>query len=112
MSTPTQSSELGWTSVRLLTIIAERLLKDRILHHLDLLGVSGYTVIDGAGRGSRGLIVDEWQGDNVEIQVLATRETIDRIAQRMRERYFEHHSIVLYAQDVDVLRPGKYLEKR
>lgn len=112
MNTPKQNLELGWTPVRLLTIIAERLLKERILHHLDLLGVSGYTVIDGAGRGSRGLIVDEWQGDNVEVQVLAPRETIDRIAARMRERYFEHHSIVLYAQDVDVLRPAKYLEKR
>ncbi|MFO1494480.1 MAG: hypothetical protein U1F26_07460 [Lysobacterales bacterium] len=111
MSTPTQSAALGWTSVRLLTIIAERLLKDRILHHLDQLGVSGYTLMDSAGRGARGLIVDEWQGDNVEIQVLAPRESIDRVAQRLRERYFEHHSIVLYAQDVDVLRPAKYGER-
>lgn len=99
---------LNWQSVRLLTIVAERLLRDRILRHLDQMGVSGYTVIDSEGRGSRGLMVDEWQGENVEIQVLASRDVVDRIAAKMRERYFEHYSIILFAQDVDVLRGDKY----
>jgi nitrogen regulatory protein P-II 2 len=99
---------LHWQSVRLLTIVAERLLRDRILRHLDALGVSGYTVIDSEGRGARGVMVDEWQGDNVEIQVLASREAIDQVAMKMRERYFDHYSIILFAQDVDVLRPDKY----
>lgn len=99
---------LPWSAVRLLTIVAERVLKDRIVHHLEKLGVTGYTMIDSEGRGARGFAVDEWQGDNVEIQVIASRERIDAIARKLRERYFEHHSIILFAQDVDVLRPEKY----
>lgn len=99
---------LPWTRVRLLTIVAERILKDRILHHLEKLGVSGFTVIESEGRGSRGIAIDEWHGDNVEIQVIATGERIDAIARKLRDRYFEHHSIILFAQDVDVLRPEKY----
>lgn len=97
-----------WKRVRLVTIVAERVLKERILHHLDKLGVTGYTVMESEGRGSRSFVIDEWQGDNVEIQVLASHETADRIAMKMRERYFEHHSIMLFAQDVEVLRPEKY----
>ncbi len=101
-------SGLAWQQVRLLTIVAERLLRDRILRHLDQMSVSGYTVIDSEGRGSRGVMVDEWQGDNVEIQILASIEVVDRIAEKMRERYFEHYSIILFAQNVDVLRGDKY----
>ncbi len=102
------NAPLNWRPVRHLTIIAERLLKDRILNHLDKLGVSGYTVIESEGRGDRSFVVDEWQGDNIEIQVIARREVIDAVARKLRERYFAHHSIILYAQDVDVLRPEKY----
>jgi nitrogen regulatory protein P-II 2 len=108
MNSNDANAPLNWHPVRHLTIIAERLLKDRILHDLDLLGVTGYTVIESEGRGQRSFMVDEWQGDNVEIQVIARRELIDTVARKLRERYFAHHSIILYAQDVDVLRPEKY----
>ncbi len=106
--TDSKPGALPWTPVRLLTIVAERVLKDRILRHLDKLGVSGYTLIESEGRGARGFAVDEWQGENIEIQVIASRERVDAIAGKLRERYFEHHSIILFAQDVDVLRPEKY----
>jgi nitrogen regulatory protein P-II 2 len=106
--TDSKPGPLPWTPVRLLTIVAERVLKDRILRHLDKLGVSGYTLIESEGRGARGFAVDEWQGDNIEIQVIASHERVDAIASKLRERYFEHHSIILFAQDVDVLRPEKY----
>lgn len=108
MNENTEDKALDWKPVRLLTIVAERVLKDRLLAQLELAGVSGYTVIEGAGRGARHLVIDEWQGDNVEIQVIARRDVLDAIARSLRDQYFAHHSLILYAQDVDVLRPDKY----
>ncbi len=100
--------EVRWSNARLLTIIAERLLLDRILHLCEELGIHAHTITECEGRGSRGLAVDEAHGDNVEIRLLAARPLLDALARRLRDRYFEDHSIILYAADVEVLRSARF----
>lgn len=100
--------KLPWHGVRLLCIVAEAVLRERLIDDFDALGVTGYTLLEGRGRSIGGMMVDHWQGDVIEFQVVTSPEQCDRIAIHLRERYFRHHSLILYAQDVQVLRPERY----
>lgn len=50
------------TTVRLVTIIAEPVLKDRLIHEIYALGAHGYTISEVHGEGTRGIHASQWQG--------------------------------------------------
>ena len=45
----------------LLTVITEAAVEEPLLRDLDKLGISGYTVTDARGRGSRGIRDAAWK---------------------------------------------------
>ena len=94
-------------TLRLVTIIAERTVRDRLLDAVHALGATGHTISDVHGEGSRGARV-AWGGPSVKIEAVVTAEVADRIAAHVAERYFAHHSVIVYLQNVEVLRGSKY----
>ena len=54
--------------LKLVTIVAERLLKDRLLGEIISLGAQGYTMSEASGSGTRGVRASEWEGLTVKIQ--------------------------------------------
>lgn len=95
-------------SLKLVTVIAEALLEDRLVQVIRALGASGYTVTRAAGRGSRGIRASEWEGQNVRIETLVSAEVADRIMTHLAEHYFELYAVVAYLQTVEVVRGDKY----
>jgi hypothetical protein len=94
---------------RLLTIVTETALERELLAEFDALGVRGYTITDARGKGGRGRRQSDWtQQGNVRIEIVCDPELAERIAARLRERYYEHYAMILFMQDVDVLRPEKF----
>ena len=94
---------------RLLTIVTEAVLERELLAEFDALGVRGYTITDARGKGGRGRRQSDWtQQGNVRIEIVCDPELAERIAARLRERYYEHYAMILFMQDVDVLRPEKF----
>ena len=93
---------------RLVTIIAERTLRDRLIDAVHRLGATGHSVSDVTGEGSRHHGHGSWVGPNVKIEAVVTPDVADRIAAHVAERYFAHHSVIVYLQDVQVLRGSKY----
>jgi nitrogen regulatory protein P-II 2 len=91
-----------------ITIVAERLLQDQVVDLLKKHQVTGWTAQSVTGEGSRGLRASEWEGSNVQIYTLVPEALAETIMQDIAEHYFENWSVVVYSQDVDVLRPGKY----
>jgi hypothetical protein len=94
---------------RLLTIVTEAVLERELLAEFDALGVRGYTITDARGKGGRGRRQSDWtQEGNVRIEIVCEPALAERVAMRLRERYYEHYAMILFLQDVDVLRPEKF----
>lgn len=97
------------THVKLVTIIAESVLEDGLLKEIRKAGATGFTRSEVRGEGSRGRRVGDVEGANVRLECLVSAETADRIATVVSERYFENYAIVVFVEDVAVVRGDKYV---
>jgi nitrogen regulatory protein PII len=94
---------------RLLTVVTEAVLERELVAELESLGVRGYTITDARGKGSRGRRQSDWaQEGNIRIEIVCDASLAERVAARLRERYYDHYAMVLFLQDVSVLRPDKF----
>ncbi len=96
-------------TLKLVTIVTERILEDRLTRTLDELGAKGYTLTQATGRGSRGVRASEWAGPDTRIETLVSPEVADRLVAHLAERYFEHYAVIVYVQDAAVVRGDKYV---
>jgi nitrogen regulatory protein P-II 2 len=97
------------TKLKLLTIIAEAILEERILRELKQLGAKGYTVTDARGEGTRSMHAIDWEGQSVRIETLVSAETATRIYAHLQKQYFVDYAVIAYSVDAEVLRSNKYL---
>lgn len=96
-------------TLKRITIIAERLLKEQLLRVLRESGATGYTLINVEGEGSRGVRASQWEGQNLKIEAIVSARVADAIIEQIAARYFEHYAVIVYSQDVDVVRGDKYV---
>lgn len=96
-------------TLKLVTIVAERLFRERVQEELRKLGAKGFTVTDAVGHGSRGIHASQWEGRNVRIETVVSPEVADQIVEHVAERYFEHYAVIVWVQSVDVVRGDKYI---
>lgn len=97
------------TTLKLVTIVTERILEDRLLRKLDEIGAKGYTLTQATGKGSRGVRASEWEGPDTRIETLVSEEVADAIMQYIAENFFEHYAVIVYVQDAEVVRGNKYI---
>jgi nitrogen regulatory protein PII len=96
-------------------IITEKLILEGVLKIVEAEGATGYTVHRTGGKGSRNVrtqdrprVVDEFT--NVQVDVIVSDPSVAlRIAEAVAATYFENYSGITYIQDVEVLRPNKFL---
>lgn len=96
-------------TLKLVTIVAERILEDRLLRKILDLGAKGYTLTQAAGKGSRGVRASEWEGPDTKIETLVSEEVAERIVDYVADTYFEHYAVIVYVQDAAVIRGDKYV---
>lgn len=95
----------------LVTIIAEPVLEDRLVHDLRRLGASGYTITDSRGEGSRGVRASDPPGVSIRIEVAAGAEVIDRILEMLAADYFPNYAVIAWLTEARVVRGEKYLTR-
>ena len=95
-------------SLRKVTIIAERVLREDLLKLLKKHGATGWTLTAVQGEGSRGIHASEWEGSNVQIDTLVKPAVADSIMEDIGGKYFEDWSVIVYAAEVEVMRGEKY----
>lgn len=95
--------------MQLVTIIAAQELEDQLLHEIKALGARGYTVAQVRGQGIHGARASEYEGENVRIETIVDSRTAQRIEEEIARRYFSEWAIVLYATQISVLRPGRFV---
>jgi nitrogen regulatory protein P-II 2 len=93
---------------RLVTIIAEDTLEERLVKSLISCGVTGYTLWNVRGKGSYQDRTSPWEGENIQIESIMDDATADRVADSLSREFIDHHGFVLFLTDADVLRPGKF----
>lgn len=94
---------------RLLTIVAEAVLRDRLAQLLMHEGATGYTLTACSGQGSRGLRSTTPIGEqNVRIEVVTSPEVVDRLLGRLAAEYFPHYAVVAWATEAHVVRGHKF----
>ncbi|HKK70355.1 MAG TPA: P-II family nitrogen regulator [Candidatus Krumholzibacteria bacterium] len=96
-------------ALKLVTVITERLLRDRIVDELRKCGAKGFTVSDVSGEGSRGVRASEWEGQNLRIESVVSPDVADRVVERIADDFFENYAVIVYLQDVEVVRGDKYV---
>lgn len=96
-------------AVRLITIVAEAVLRDRLIDDLHERGATGYTLTEAHGEGSRGRRVGDVEGANVRIESLVSAETAEAMLARLEEAYFPHYAVVAWVEEVRVVRGDKYV---
>jgi nitrogen regulatory protein PII len=94
---------------RLLTVVTEAVLERELVTELEALGVRGYTITEARGKGSRGRRQSDWaQEGNIRVEIVCEPALAERVALRLRERFYDHYAMILFLQDVSVLRPDKF----
>ena len=93
---------------KLVTIVAESVLEERLVAELHELGARGHTVVSSRGAGSRGIRASDPPGDSVRIEVVASDAVTDRILDHVATRYFPHYAVIAFVTDVQVVRGEKY----
>ena len=94
---------------KLVTVIAESLLEDRLIRDFKRCGAKGYTVTQARGEGSRGVRASEWEGANVKLESIVSESVADAILELLSEKYFQHYAVIAYLENVEVVRGEKYL---
>lgn len=94
-------------SAILVTIVAERLLRDRLTAKIRDLGAKGFTLTEVQGQGSRGWQAHEFEGPSVKIETLVREEVAEKIVEAVA-KYFEHHAVIVYLSDARVVRVTKF----
>ncbi len=97
------------TTLKIVTIVTERILEDRLLRTIEELGAKGYTLMQVTGKGSRGVRASEWEGPDTRIETLVSAEVAEAIVNHISEHFFEHYAVIVYVQDAEVVRGDKYI---
>jgi len=95
--------------LKLVTIVAESVLEERLLRELRQLGARGYTVVMARGEGTRGIHASSWEGPNLRIETLVSPEVAERIMSHVASHYFADYAVIVYSVDAEVIRGEKYL---
>lgn len=94
---------------KLLTIVTEAAIEHLLTQELERLGAHGYTIADARGKGHRGVRSADWSASsNVRIEVICDDITAARIADYLRQNYYENYAMILWLEEVAVLRPEKF----
>jgi hypothetical protein len=94
---------------KLVTIVTEAILEQRLMRELEGLGARGYTVTEARGKGGRGVRSAGWDASsNIRVEVVCTAPVAAAIAAYLRQHYYENYAMILYTADVEVMRGEKF----
>jgi nitrogen regulatory protein P-II 2 len=96
--------------MKLITIVAEKFIKDQIVSKVLELGATGCSYHPTEGKGLREARHDDAFSENFQLKVVCPADVCERIMTYISEHYFAHFAIVAWVTDVDVLR-GKHFRK-
>ena len=97
------------TPRKLLTVVVESAIERLVLEELESAGVRGCTIVEARGFGDHGPRQGDWdQSRSVRIETVCTAALAESLAEHLLDRWSKDYALVLWLQDVDVLRGSKF----
>ena len=97
-----------------LTVIAERLLQDRIIDILYAGGAKGHTIFDGSGKGEHGdriggraAVIHDFTIVQIDV-VFGKSEEARSVAEEIAETLFKDYAGIVYLTPVEVIRAKRF----
>lgn len=97
-----------------LTVIAERLLQDQLVEKLEAAGATGYTLVEGGGKGEHftrmtksASVVQAFSIIRIEA-IFSSNEAARTVAEQIEQKFFGQYSGIIYLSPIEVLRPEKF----
>lgn len=95
--------------MKLINIVANAALEDRLVGIADRHGASGYTVLEARGAGSAGLQTGVLEGESNILFMLAVPESrLDEVLADVERLMKRGHHLAAFITDTQVLRPEKF----
>ncbi|MCX6855305.1 MAG: transcriptional regulator [Verrucomicrobia bacterium] len=95
--------------MKLVTIICEAILEERVVELLRESGAHGHTAFPVRGSGNQGdRNADISETGNVQLQVIVKPTAAETLMNRLHGELFKAYAMVAYESDVRVLRPDKF----
>ncbi len=95
--------------MKLVTIICEAVLEERVVAVLRECGAHGHTAFDVRGSGCQGRrSADLLESGNVQIEVIAKPAVAEALLARLYSGFFHDYAMVAYESEVSVMRPEKF----
>ena len=95
--------------LKLVTIVAEAVIEDRLRDDLRRLGSKGHTVVPAQGEGTRGIRASDWEARNIRIETVVSSEVAILILACLASDYFDRWAVIGFVSEVDVVRGDKYV---
>lgn len=95
--------------MKLVTIVCEAILEERVVEILRESGAHGHTAFPVRGSGNQGdRNADMAETSNVQIQIIVKTSVSEILITRLQSELFKAYAMVAYESDVRVLRPEKF----
>lgn len=95
--------------MKLVTIICEAVLEERVVELLRACGAHGHTAFDVRGSGNQGKrSADMLESGNVKIKAIVKPAVSEALLQKLHDELFQAYAMIAYETDVRVLRPDKF----
>lgn len=95
--------------VKLLTITCEILAQKEIVEILQKHGITGYTIYEVGGSGTRGLRGQGFKNEkNIKIEIVLRDKKLQDVVEEISRTMFSNFAIILYVSDVRVVRTEKF----
>lgn len=88
---------------KVLTIITESVIEQKLIKCLKELGAPGYTIEEVRGEGRRGIRRNDWdQSGNIRVQIVCNEKLARDIAEYLQEKFTESYAMFIFMFDADV----------
>jgi nitrogen regulatory protein PII len=95
--------------MKLVTIICEAIIEDRVVALLRTSGAHGYTAFPVRGSGRQGeRNADISETGNVQFKVILKPAVAEIVMERLQRELFPAYAMVAYESEIRVLRPDKF----
>jgi len=95
--------------LKLLVITCETLAQKNVIDILGKHQVSGYTIYEVDGSGSKNLHGKGITDKNVKIEIILSNDKLESIVEEITRTMFSDFAIILYVDNVKVVRSEKFL---
>jgi nitrogen regulatory protein PII len=96
-------------NVKMLTITCEILAQKNVIDILQKHQVSGYTIYEAEGNGTKGMRGKGFKNEkNVKIETILTEKTAEKIIEDILSTLISDFAIIFYLSDVQVARTEKF----